>query len=395
MSNEDIPKGFLISTAEAAIKKPGRRDMTVIYSTVRAHAAGVFTKNTVKAAPVIIDMERISAGYGRAVLVNSGNANACTGKKGMADALKISATLAKALKIPGSEVFICSTGVIGTPLPMSRIIPMIPQLAGNMGKSTLLDAANAIMTTDTFPKLFSTGMKFGKTQATLSAIAKGSGMICPNMATMLSFAITDAAIETGALKEALLAAVNDTFNSITVDGQMSTNDTLIVLANGLAGNAPIGQGSREFKSFQKTLTEAFSHLSDMIVKDGEGATKFITVEVKGAPDSESARAVAGKIADSPLVKTAIYGHDANWGRIMAAMGTSDVHFDPLRVDIYFNKAKVVKNGLSADNDSAATEVLKEKEIHITVNLNMGKKAAKVRTCDLTEGYIRINAEYRT
>ncbi|MBF0519223.1 MAG: bifunctional glutamate N-acetyltransferase/amino-acid acetyltransferase ArgJ [Nitrospirae bacterium] len=397
MINEDsvIPKGFLISSAEAAIKKPGRNDMTLIYSTVRAQAAGVFTNNTVKAAPVIVDMERIAKGYGRAVFINSGNANACTGKKGMADVLKISAALAKLLKIPETDVFVSSTGVIGTPLPMDRIIPKIPELAQNLGKSTLLDAAQAIMTTDTFPKLISTELKFGKAQSTLSAIAKGSGMISPSMATMLSCAITDVAITTDAIKEALSASVNESFNSITVDGQMSTNDTVIVFANGLAGNKTIEKGTKEFKSFQKYLTETFSRLSDMIVRDGEGATKFITVEVTGAHTTETGKVVARAIADSSLVKTAIYGQDANWGRIMAAMGASNIQFDPYKVDISFNKVKVVRKGLSTNNDTAATEVLKKKEILISVNLNMGENSAKIRTCDLTEEYIKINAEYRT
>ncbi|MBF0465992.1 MAG: bifunctional glutamate N-acetyltransferase/amino-acid acetyltransferase ArgJ [Nitrospirae bacterium] len=397
MIKEDtaIPKGFLISAAEAAIKKPGRNDMTLIYSTVRAQAAGVFTKNTVKAAPVIVDMERIEKGYGRALFINSGNANACTGKKGMADVLKISAALAKLLKIPETDVFVSSTGVIGTPLPMDRMIPKIPELAQNLGQSTLLDAAQAIMTTDTFPKLISTELKFGKTQATLSAIAKGSGMISPSMATMLSCAITDAAITTDALKEALSASVNESFNSITVDGQMSTNDTVIVFANGFAGNKTIEKGTKEFKSFQKSMTETFSLLSDMIVRDGEGATKFITVVVTGAHTTEAGKAVARAIAGSSLVKTAIYGQDANWGRIMAAMGASNVQFDPYKVDIYFNKVKVVRKGLSTNNDTAATEVLKEKEILLSVNLNMGENSAKIRTCDLTEEYIKINAEYRT
>ncbi|QWR78534.1 bifunctional glutamate N-acetyltransferase/amino-acid acetyltransferase ArgJ [Candidatus Magnetomonas plexicatena] len=397
MINKDvvIPKGFLISVAEGAIKKPGRKDMTLIYSTVQAQAAGVFTKNTVKAAPVIIDMERMQKGFGRALFINSGNANACTGKKGMNDVLKISAKLAKLLKIPATDIFICSTGVIGTPLPMDRITPKIPELAQNLGKSAMLDAASAIMTTDTFPKLFSTELKLGKTCAALSAIAKGSGMISPSMATMLSFAITDAAITTEALKEALSVSVNETFNSITVDGQMSTNDTVIVLANGIAGNKTIESGTKEFKKFQNALTETFSQLSDMIVRDGEGATKFITVEVMGAPTTEAAKAIAKEIANSALVKTAIYGQDANWGRIMAAMGASDVQFEPYGVDISFNNVKVVRKGLSTDNDSAASAVLKEKEILITVNLSMGKSTAKIRTCDLTEEYIKINAEYRT
>ncbi|MBF0320769.1 MAG: bifunctional glutamate N-acetyltransferase/amino-acid acetyltransferase ArgJ [Nitrospirae bacterium] len=390
-----MPEGFLISTAEAAVKRPGRKDIAIIYSTVSAVASGVFTRNLVRAAPVVLDAERIKHGTGRAIVANSGNANACTGKRGMADAEKMSLAVADTLIIPDSEVFVASTGVIGTPLPLARMLPKIREAAGNIGNSTLLDAAHAIMTTDSFPKIASARFKVSGKDVTIAAVAKGAGMICPNMATMLCFILTDASITKDALDEALLYATEQSFNRITVDGDMSTNDTAIVLANGLAGNKAVHTGTKAFGVFKNALTGVLMSLAEMMVRDGEGATKVLKVLVKGAQSEEAALIFARAIANSLLVKTAVYGCDANWGRVIAAAGATGAAFDPDTVDIYFGKVKVVKNGLTTKKDAKAAIELKNSTVTLTIDLKMGKAAAQLMSCDLTEEYIKINAEYRT
>ncbi|MBF0456944.1 MAG: bifunctional glutamate N-acetyltransferase/amino-acid acetyltransferase ArgJ [Nitrospirae bacterium] len=391
-----MPEGFLISTAEAAVKKPGRKDIAIIYSTVCAVASGVFTTNLVKAAPVLLDIERIKGGKGRAIVANSGNANACTGMRGLKDAVKMSLAASIELDCPETEVFIASTGVIGTPLPIDRMFSKIIEAARTMGNSTLLDAARAIMTTDSFPKIASAQINISGKAVTIAAIAKGAGMICPNMATMLCFVLTDASITKDALDEALISANDYSFNRITVDGDMSTNDTVIVLANGLAGNAPIRSGNRNSGIvFRKALAEVLMRLAEMIVKDGEGASKAMKVLVKGAKSEHDASILARAIASSLLVKTAVYGCDANWGRVIAAAGHAGVDFDPNTVDIFFGSAMVVKNGLTTNNDAEAALQLKADTVVITVNFKMGRASAQVLSCDLTEEYIKINAEYRT
>ncbi|MCG6551394.1 MAG: bifunctional glutamate N-acetyltransferase/amino-acid acetyltransferase ArgJ [Candidatus Magnetominusculus sp. LBB02] len=391
-----MPEGFRVSSIEAAVKKPGRKDVAVIYSTVSATASGVFTTNLVKAAPVLIDMERIKGGKGRAVVANSGNANACTGARGLKDALKMSLAVSKALKIPDDEVYVASTGVIGTPMPVARMIPKIKEAALNVGNSTLLDAAHAIMTTDLFPKIASARFNISGKDVTIAAIAKGAGMICPNMATMLCFVLTDAAIVRAALDEALTSANDQSFNRITVDGDMSTNDTVLLLANGLAANSAIKSGTKNFGIFKNALTEVLLTLAGMIVKDGEGASKVMKVVVKGAKNEQDALILARAIASSLLVKTAVYGCDANWGRIIAAAGHAGVDFDPNRVDIFFGGVRAAKNGLTTNNDNAAATELKAASVTITVDFKTGGKAsAQVLSCDLTEEYIKINADYRT
>ncbi len=389
------PKGFLFSTVEAAVKKPGRKDLAIIYSEKEALVSGMFTTNNIKAAPVKLDMKRIKTGKGQAIIVNSGNANACTGEQGMKDAVEMTALTAKALGLKQSDVYVCSTGVIGTPMPMERIRPKITELISNLGKATIDDAAAAIMTTDTFPKAISKKIKINGTAVTILGICKGAGMICPNMATMLCFIMTDANIDRKALDTALKNAANKSFNRITIDGDMSTNDTVLIMANGVAGNDLIKAKSKEFDAFANALSDITHELSKMIVRDGEGATKLIEIEVKNAKNEGDAEKAAFAIANSLLVKTAIYGNDANWGRIMAALGYSGIAIKEEKTDIFLNGLKMVSKGMGTGKDKEANEKLKNKEIKIMVDLRLGKGDAKVLTCDLTEDYVKINAEYRT
>jgi glutamate N-acetyltransferase/amino-acid N-acetyltransferase len=390
-----IPKGFLFSTVEAAIKKSGRKDLALIYSQVEASIAGTFTTNNVKAAPVKLSMKNMKSGRGQAIIVNSGNANACTGKKGMEDTIEMTRLVANGLKIKSSLVYICSTGVIGTPMPMERIRPKISELIGNLGISTIDDAASAIMTTDTFPKIVQKKVKIGSKTGSIAGICKGAGMICPHMATMLCFIISDIAIHQKTLSKTLNIAVEKTFNRITVDGDMSTNDSVLVMANGMLGNRQITEESKSYTTFKKALYEVILDLSRLIVKDGEGATKFIEVEVKGARNEADAEKAAFSVANSNLVKTAMYGRDANWGRIMAALGYSGVDIKEEKIDIYFGKVKIVSRGTGTGRDKEAEDVLKKKDIKITIDLHSGRSSANILTCDLTEGYIRANAAYRT
>jgi glutamate N-acetyltransferase/amino-acid N-acetyltransferase len=389
------PKGFLFSTAEAAIKKTGRKDLALIYSEVEAQMAGMFTTNKVKAASVKLDMRRIKSGKGRAIIVNSGNANACTGKKGMGDALEMTRLVADELGIRKPLVYAGSTGVIGMPMPMERIRSKIPGLIAKLGKASIMDAAAAIMTTDTFPKIVEKRVKIYNKTGSITGICKGAGMICPHMATMLCFIMTDIAVNQRALGKALNEAVEKSFNRITIDGDMSTNDTVLLMANGMLGNAVLDEKSGFYAAFRRSLSDVAYELSKLVVKDGEGATRLIEIEVRGARSEADAKTAAFSVANSNLVKTAIYGNDANWGRIMAALGYSGAFMREEKVDIYFGKVKVVRRGLAAGKDAEAGNVLRGKEIRIVINLNTGKSAAKVLTCDMTEGYIKINAAYRT
>jgi glutamate N-acetyltransferase/amino-acid N-acetyltransferase len=390
------PKGFLFSTAEAAIKKPGKKDLALIFSEKKANIAGVFTTNKVKAAPVKLDIKNIKSGKGQAIIANSGNANACTGKKGMCDAIETASLVAKKLNIHPSLVYVCSTGVIGTPMPMQKITTKIPSLVGNLGTSSIKDIAHAIMTTDTFPKIIAKKIKIQNKIGVVAGICKGAGMICPNMATMLCFILTDLAVKQKTLNQALKDSVNKSFNRITIDGDMSTNDTVLIMSNGMAGNSELTEKSADYKTFKKTLDEITFELSKLIVKDGEGASKFIEVEVKNAPSEKDAEKAAFSIANSNLVKTAVYGNDANWGRIIAAIGYSGIEFDEEKVSIQLGNIKVASKGISTGKDKDANKYLKNNnKIKIIINLNKGKASAKVLTCDLTEKYIKINAEYRT
>jgi glutamate N-acetyltransferase/amino-acid N-acetyltransferase len=399
LKNKDkthIPEGFLFSAGEAAIKKPGRKDIALIYSKTEANIAGAFTTNKVKAAPVRLDMEKIKSGRGQAIIVNSGNANACTGRKGMQDAAETASLTAKNLKIKPSLVYVCSTGVIGTPMPMEKIRGIIPTLTANLGRASLCHIASAIMTTDTFPKAIAKKIKIKNRTGTMTGICKGAGMIAPNMATMLCFILTDIAIEKRALGKALKDSVSKSFNKITIDGDMSTNDTALIMANGMLGNSEIKENSASCKIFKKALDDITYELSRLIVKDGEGATKLITIEVEGAADEKEAEKAAFSVANSNLVKTAVYGNDANWGRIMAALGYSGIKFNEEKVSIHLGNIKVVNKGVGTGKDAEANNYLKNNsEAGILINLNKGYASAKVLTCDLTEEYIRVNADYRT
>ena len=389
------PKGFLFSTVEAAIKKPGRKDLALIYSEVEAGIAGTFTTNKVKAAPVKLDIRKIRSGKGQAIVINSGNANACTGKKGMKDAADMVSLVAKRLNIKPSLVYVCSTGVIGTPMPIERIRPKISELADNLGRATIEDVAEAIMTTDRFPKIVKKKVKMGNKVGSIVGICKGAGMIWPDMATMLCFIVTDVAVKQKTLHKVLNDAVKKSFNRITIDGDRSTNDTALIIANGMLGNPQITEKSGTYPAFKKVLHEVTFELSKLIVKDGEGATKFIEIEVKGARNEADAEKAAFAVANSNLVKTAIYGNDANWGRIMAALGYSGVAIKEEKIDIYFGKLRIVDKGLTTGKDKEAGEVLRGKDIKIIIDLHLGRSSAKVLTCDLTEEYIRVNAAYRT
>jgi glutamate N-acetyltransferase/amino-acid N-acetyltransferase len=390
-----LPRGFLLSVADAAIKRPGREDMALIYSEAVAAVAGVFTTNKVKAAPVLLDVMRVKSGLGRAILVNSGNANACTGARGMRDAEEAAGLMGKVLGISGGRVYVCSTGVIGVPLPMERVRTGIEVLSGGLGAAGLEGAARAIMTTDTFPKYIIRKVTIGGKEGVIAAICKGAGMIRPDMATMLCFVMTDVAVGKAALRSALREAVKRSFNSITVDGEQSTNDTVLVMANGMLGNSAITPGSRHFIRFKKVLSEVTYELARMIVKDGEGATKLIEVEVVGARSEADAKRCAYAIADSLLVKTAVYGEDPNWGRIMAALGSSGIAVKEEKTDISMGGVKLFQRGRATGREREAARRLRLKETGISVGLRMGRAKATVLTCDLTEKYVRINAEYTT
>ncbi len=389
------PKGYLFATVEAAVKKPGRQDIALIVSAVEADMAGTFTTNAVKAAPVKICMKKIASGTGQAIVVNSGNANACTGQQGLKDAKEMIGIVSKESGLSQDLIYISSTGVIGTPLPMERMRQPLQTLAKNIGRADIDGVAKTIMTTDTFPKVVHKRLKIGGVSGTISGICKGAGMIAPNMATMLCFILTDFAVDRKTLAAVLKSAVNRSFNRITIDGDMSTNDTVLLMANGLAGNDPLQAKSPDLVKFRKAVDEITYELAELVVKDGEGATKLVEVLVKGARSEKEAEKAAFAVANSSLVKTAIYGNDANWGRIICAVGYSGIAFKEEKADIYFNKVKVVKDGLANNRDKEATAELKSKKIRITVDLKSGKAEAKVLTCDLTEEYIRINAEYRT
>jgi glutamate N-acetyltransferase/amino-acid N-acetyltransferase len=389
------PQGFLYSAVEAAIKKPGRNDLAIIYSETSANIAGIFTTNQIKAAPVHLDIRRTRNGRGQAIVVNSGNANACTGRQGMDDVQEITNGVARHLHIDQSLVSMCSTGVIGVTLPMKSIRRQLPHLVANLGKCKVEDVAEAIMTTDSFPKISGRKVAIGNKTGRIIGICKGAGMICPSMATMLCFIMTDINVQRKALKTSLRQAVQQSFNRIVVDGDMSTNDTVMIMANGMLGNGEITETAQYYRPFRDSLFGITADLAKMIVRDGEGASKFIEITVNGARTAREAQKAAYAVAKSSLVKTALYGKDANWGRIMAALGYSGSKIREEKTDIYFGKIKVVDAGTATGKDDAATSYLKRKDISITINLKIGKASAQVYTCDLTEEYVRINAAYRT
>jgi glutamate N-acetyltransferase/amino-acid N-acetyltransferase len=389
--------GFKAWGIHCGIKKNGKKDLTIIYSDREAAVAGLFTKNRVKAAPVVLDMARAKSGKGQALIVNSGCANACTGKRGLADARATAEMAAQELGIRPDAVYVASTGVIGEFLPMTKIATGIATAAGLLSASGWEPAAEAIMTTDIYPKLSVVQEEIGGKTVTLAGIAKGSGMIHPDMATMLCFIVTDALISAPMLKKALQTATDRSFNVITVDGETSTNDTILCMANGAAGNKRPAAGSKDLKKFQACLDAVTRSLAMQVVRDGEGATKFVEIAVRGAKTPVEAKRAAMAVAKSSLVKTALFGEDPNWGRVMAALGYAGVEMDEARTDIFIGKAKIVENGLGQGKaaEREAASALKQREIQMAIDLHKGKGEAIVWTCDLSCEYVKINAAYRS
>ena len=376
-----IPQGFQISGVRAGIKKEGL-DLALIYTKRPATAAAVYTKNSFPAAPILVSKANLlqTGHIAHAVIVNSGNANAVTGEDGMAAARATAESVAVKLGCSAAEVFVSSTGVIGRPLPIDKIRAAVPALVESMSANGAGNFARAIMTTDTFPKVAA-----GEVQgARILGFAKGAGMIHPNMATMLSFIVTDAQVSQPELDRALRDSVDRSFHSITVDGDTSTNDVVLVLANGVSGV------SLKAADLTEKLTEVCQTLAKAIVRDGEGATKFVELIIEGAPSDEAAREIGRTIGRSPLVKTAIYGCDPNWGRLIAAVGNSGVKLSSDHVDLYIDDIPLINGDLKL-----ASERLRQKEIKIRVSLHSGDGHARVWTCDFTEGYIKINADYTT
>jgi len=387
--------GFKAAGLASGIKKNGAKDLGVIISESPANAAGVFTTNKVQAAPVVLDKERIKTGICQAVIVNSGNANCCTGEQGMRDAKTMAKCVANDLGISEEMVLVASTGVIGEPLLIGKIKDSVPGLVKIAKMDGFQDFAEAILTTDTVPKIIVREGNLGGKIFKVMGIAKGAGMIHPNMATLLGFLCTDVQISSKMLSDALNQANQKSFNRITVDGDTSTNDTVLIMANGMSG-AEI-DNEKDQSVFQDILNDVMVSLSRLLVKDAEGATKLVEITVKGAKSDMDARAIADTIADSSLVKTALFGEDANWGRILAAAGRAGIAFDPEKVEIYFNDVLMVKagKGCGPEAETQASKVLRESEFSIFVHLHLGNGGASVLTCDLSIDYVKINADYRS
>lgn len=389
------PKGFTAAGVPAGIKN-GKKDVAVIFSEKEAAAAGVFTINKVKAAPVLLNMEHLKGGIARAIVANSGNANACNGVKGMEDARSMALKVSELLQIPSDQVLVGSTGVIGQPMPMDKVLSGIQQAAKGLSHAGGIDAANAIMTTDTVSKEAAVTVELGGVKVTLGGMAKGSGMIHPNMATMLGFITTDAAVEPQCLKKALDYVVERTFNMISVDGDTSTNDMVLILANGQAGNHVIDGEGKDYDAFCAALELVCRKLAMAIARDGEGATRMLEVQVLGMPTEHDARLAARGVTASNLVKSAIFGKDANWGRVICALGYSGAEFNPDTVDIHIGDVQVAQNGASLPfNEEKAAELLDKDHVVFKINCKAGDYQATAWGCDLTYEYVRINGSYRT
>jgi glutamate N-acetyltransferase/amino-acid N-acetyltransferase len=391
-------KGFKTAAVAAGIRRADRLDLGLIFSDKPVVTAGAFTTNQVKAAPVLLDMERLKKGQAQAILVNSGYANACTGEAGMQAAVTVSKSVATALGVPEAMVQVASTGVIGEQLNIAAIQKAIPQLVAELSADSFDQVAKAIMTTDTVPKTAYRTVVIGKKEVQLMGMAKGAGMIMPNMATMLAFVLTDAQISFPQLHDALISGVERSFNRITIDGDTSTNDMVLVMANGAAGNPWIDEEAvHNLKIFQEALADLLKDLALQIVADGEGATKLITIRVCGANGERGCEQIARTVANSNLVKTAFFGEDANWGRIIAAMGRSGVRFNPERVNISFGDVLLVKDGLGQGKEAEkkATAILKEKNIKVSIDLRDGIGCVEIYTCDFSIDYVKINADYRS
>ena len=396
-------RGFYAAAAAAGIKKENRKDMAMLYSEVPCAAAGTFTTNLVKAAPVKWDQKQVyEKPCAQAVICNSGIANACTGEEGMACCAMTAEVAAGALNIPEDRVLVASTGVIGQQLPMTAIAEgirrMAPLLSDTLESGTM--AAQAIMTTDTVKKEVAVTFEQDGKKVTVGGMCKGSGMIHPNMCTMLGFVTTDVKISKELLQEALSQSIQDTFNMVSVDGDTSTNDTVLLLANGMAGNEEITEKNESYGLFCQALNEVNTFLAKAIAADGEGATALFEVKVIHAKDKEQAVTLSKSVITSSLTKAAIFGHDANWGRILCAMGYSGAQFDPEKVDLYFESAagklKIIEDGVAVDySEEEATRILSEKEVTALIDVKMGDAEATAWGCDLTYDYVKINADYRS
>ncbi|ETI88272.1 bifunctional glutamate N-acetyltransferase/amino-acid acetyltransferase ArgJ [Clostridium butyricum] len=395
------PKGFLASGIYCGIKQGSvKKDLALIYSEVPAKASGMFTKNKVKGAPIYICKDHLSNKKAQAIIINSGNANTCTGDDGLSKAKKMTALQAKALNLKADDILVASTGVIGVPLNIDAIKDGIPLLTEKLSKNGNQDAASAIMTTDTFMKELAAEFYIGDTKVTLGTMAKGSGMIEPNMGTMLSFITTDISISPQLLDEALKSTVTITYNRVSVDGDTSTNDSIFILANGQANNPTITEKDENYYTFVNVLKEINTIMAKNIAKDGEGATKLLECQVIGAANEKDAVLFGKSVINSSLVKTAMFGSDANWGRILCALGYANVDFDPEKVDVSFESCageiEVCKNGSSvAFDEDKAKKVLDQKEIIIKINLSQGECTAYVWGCDLSYEYVKINGDYRS
>ncbi len=387
--------GFLLSGVSAGLKKNEKRDLALIFSTVPARASAIFTKNLIKGAPVLVGQERIAGGLCQALIINSVNANAFTGQRGYEDSLEVANTLSRRLGIDESLVIPSSTGVTGEWLRVGKIKKAIPKLVKSLGEDNAREAAEAIMTTDSFPKYASRQLAVGEKTATVSAIGKGAGMICPNMATMLCFIMTDLNIQRKALSKALAEAASGSFNAITVDGDTSPNDSVFILANGVLGNREIKEKSGDYGKFVDALSSLCGEIAEMIVTDGEGATKVVRISVTEAKTKKDAEKIARTIATSQLVKTAFYGEDANWGRIVAAAGRAGVKFDPEKIRLYFGRMEVFSKGIRSKPESRFASVFKKPSFTVTLSLGEGEAAYSILTSDLSHEYVSVNSDYRT
>lgn len=394
--------GFLVAAAASGMRYKNRHDLALIVSESDegATGAGVFTTNLFCAAPVEVCRARLkSRKKFKGILINAGIANACTGEEGLKRAEEMTALAAEALNVPFESILPASTGVIGRQITVRPVEKAMPSLVEKLRRDGWEEAARAIMTTDTIPKMASTKVALGGKTVTIGGIAKGSGMIAPNMATLLAFVCTDAAIDRQVLDYWVRAGAEQSFNRITVDGDTSTNDTLLVLASGRAGNAPLADtAGNESRAFGEALGQVLLDLAKQIVVDGEGATKFIEIQVTGAADTDDARRIAYTIAHSPLVKTAFFGEDANWGRIICAAGRAGVPLDPMKATLYFDGVCVFRNGTpvqGADIEEKASYVFRQKSIHVHLDIGMGASSHTTYTCDLSYDYVKINASYRS
>lgn len=408
MSGNIRVKGFKFAGIHSGIKEnPNKKDLSLIYSEVPCQIAATYTTNLAKAAPVLLDEKKMKKGLCQAIIMNSGNANACTGSLGLQNAQKMIHETARHLKISPDLVFVSSTGKIGVQMPIEKISRGIPKIVSFLNASSIEDAARGILTTDFFPKIAFIQGKMGKTSYSIAGFAKGAGMIEPAMkgpissgrlhATMLGYFLTDLNIPAKVLQQIWNKVVDETFNRITVDGDMSTNDTAILLANGLAGNTPLKLNSKEAKQFEKNLKKVAMDLALKMVEDGEGATKVVELVIKGARNEREARKIAYKVGRSQLVKTSFFGEDPNWGRLLAAVGYSGEKVNPEKVEIYYGKVKLVSKGLGLPKSAErrAHQVMKAKHFPITIDLKQGKASYQIWTSDITYDYVKLNAEYRT